>query len=159
MTVHRAKDWEGIADRFIMEIRTPPTLQGEFHAEELGQLEITHVIATASRNGVLVDCPAYLARPFKVKRSTEYQLDPRSVELSAELQAQLGTAEEIQNWEWAANKTGDQALSKLLKLAQNSHKPARVDAIEALLLLADFLLSEPNINGQIIQEPPLDLEG
>ena len=94
-----------------------------------------------------------------MKRSTEYQLDGRSVDLSAELQEELGTTEEVENWEWAANKTGDQALSKLLRLAQNSHKPARVDAIEALLLLADLLLSEPNINGQIIQEPPLDLEG
>lgn len=142
-----------------MDIRTPPTLQGEFHQEELGKLEITHIAATAARNGVLVDCPAYLGRPFKVKRSTEYQLDPRSVDLSAELQDELGTREVVEDWEWAANKVGDQALSKLLKLAQNNHKPANVDALEALLLLADLLLSEPNINGQIIQEPPLDLMG
>ena len=54
-----------------MDIRTPPTLQGEFHEEELGQLEITHVVATAARNGVLVECPAYLGRPFKVKRSKQ----------------------------------------------------------------------------------------
>lgn len=157
--MYTASDWQGIAYQFIMDIRKPPTLQGEFHEEKLEQLELTHVASTAARSGILVEVPQYGKKPFKVKKSSPYKLDPRSVAQARNIQGALGTAESVKEWEWAADKKGDQTMSKLLRLAQNSHKPARVDAIEALLLLADFLLSEPNINGQIIQEQPLDLQG
>lgn len=136
----------------------PGRLQGEFHAEELQPLQINHIVATAARAGVLVEI-AGERRPYKIKKSTPIVIDPRTEAVATAIQHELNTEEEVNEWEWAANKTGDQALEKLMRLAQNSHVAAQVDALEALLLLADYLLSEPNINGEIIQEPPLDLQG
>lgn len=142
-----------------MDVRTPPTLQGEFHPEEMSTLDTHHIVAVAARSGVLREIPAYSSRPFKIKKSKEARLDPRSEEAASKIQDLLGTREAVSEWEWSANKTGEQALSKLLRLAENTHVPAKLGAIEALLLLADYLISEPNINGKIVQEPPLELAG
>lgn len=151
--------WEQVVDSFLYNIRVPGMHQGEFHREDAPPLEVNMIIATAARSGILVELPAYITNPFKLKRSTPYNLDRRSENAARDIRAVLGTEEEVQNWQWAADKVGDQALSKLHRLAQNSHKPATLGGLEALLLLADFLLSEPNINGEIIREKPLDLQG
>jgi hypothetical protein len=158
VSIYKGKRWKDIAYAYVMDIRLPGRNQGEFHEEELQPLQVNHIVAAASRAGILVEVEGE-RKPYKIKKSKPHPIDPRTERFAAEIQHDLGTEEEIEGWEWAANKAGDQVLQKLMRLAQNTHVPAEVDALEALLLLLDYLLSEPNVNGEIIQEPPLDLQG
>lgn len=158
INIYQGRDWKQIAQAFVMDVRLPGRNQGEFHEELIMPLQLNHIVAAASRAGILVEVEGE-RRPYKIKKSKEFPIDPRTEAAAFKIQRELGTEEEVRNWEWSANKRGDQVLEKLMRLAQNTHVPAQVDAMEALILLADYLLSEPNINGEIIQEPPLDLQG